>query len=265
MKIRFTKMHGAGNDFMVIDDRELTFPAADAAYIADIASRRTGVGCEGIILLQPSDTADLRMRFFNPDGNEVDMCGNGARCFARRAYELGAAPAEMQVQTGAGLVRAAVRDGAVTLELTAPEGLQLDRALDGVPWPVDSVNTGVPHVVCWVEDPGSVDVVRWGSMIRHHEGFAPGGTNANFARVEPDGTLTVRTYERGVEAETMACGTGAAAVAVLAAERKWVSLPATVHCASGYDLLIDSALGICILTGNAEKVFDGEIWYGNRL
>ena len=265
MKIRFTKMHGAGNDFMVIDDRELTFPAADAAYIADIASRRTGVGCEGIILLQPAEQADLRMRFFNPDGSEVDMCGNGARCLARFAHELGAAPAVMRMQTGAGIVHASVAENEVTLELTPPAGLRCDLELDGIPWTADYVDTGVPHVVCWVEDPDPIDVQTWGSRIRHLARFAPGGTNANFASVGPDGKLILRTFERGVEAETLACGTGAAAAAVLAAARKWVSLPVAVHCASGYDLLIDNSGGRCTLTGNAERIFDGEIWYGNRL
>lgn len=264
MKIPFTKMHGAGNDFIVVDDRALTFPIDDPAFIARIASRRTGVGCEGIILLQPSDVADLRMRFVNPDGNEVEMCGNGARCIARKAYILGASRERMTIETLAGLVRAEVIGEQVRLELTDPSDMALDVSL-GLEAPADFINSGVPHVVVWVDDPTSVDVMTQGRFIRNHELFAPSGTNANFAKVEGDGSVTVRTYERGVEAETLACGTGATAVGVLAARRGWVSLPVAVHCASGYDLVINQVQGTTTLTGNAETVYEGEIEYGNRV
>lgn len=264
MKISFTKMHGAGNDFIMVDDRALTFPLDDPPYIRRVAARSTGVGCDGVILLQPSETADLRMRFMNPDGNEMDMCGNGARCIAQLAFALGAAPARMTIETQAGPVHAQVSDDCVCLELTPPFDMELDLdlGLDGIS---DFVNTGVPHVVAWVDDVQAVDLIKLGRAIRHHERFAPQGTNANFAQVEPDGTLTVRTYERGVEAETLACGTGAAAVAVVAARRGWIALPVAVHCASGCDLVIDTKAGKTTLSGNAVKVFDGEIEYGNRL
>lgn len=264
MKIPFTKMHGAGNDFIVVDDRALTFPLTDQAFIAGISSRRTGIGCDGIILLQPSASADLRMRFINPDGGEVEMCGNGARCFACRAHALGAAPAGMKIETKAGIVQAEVMGGNVRLDLTDPSDLRLDLDL-GLPWPTDFVNTGVPHVVAWVEDVQMVNVPEWGRAIRYHDLFEPQGTNVNFARVENDGSVTVRTYERGVEAETLACGTGATAVGVLAARHGWVSLPVAVHCASGYDLVIDSSRGMTTLSGNAETVYEGEIEYGNRV
>lgn len=264
MKISFTKMHGAGNDFIMVDDRTQTFPLDDKAFIARIASRRIGVGCDGILLLQPSQSADVRMRFINPDGNEVDMCGNGARCLARFARQLGVVSDMMTIQTNAGLVRAEVLEEQVRLELTDPANLQLDIKL-GLPWPSDFVNTGVPHVVVWVEDVQAVDLQEFGNEIRYHERFAPIGTNANFATVEADGTLTVRTYERGVEGETLACGTGAAAVAAIAARRDWVSLPVAVHCTSGYDLIIDESGGRTTLKGNAETVYEGEISYGDRV
>ncbi len=264
MKIPFTKMHGAGNDFVVVDDRALEFPLDDKAFIQRIASRRTGIGCDGIILLQPSEVADLRMRFVNPDGNEVEMCGNGARCLARFAHDLGAAPERMKIETQAGIVHAEVLGTTIRLILTDPTDLQLN--LDaGMQWPVDFVNTGVPHAVAWVDDLQAVDLPVAGSALRFHEQFAPNGTNANFAKVEPDGTLSLRTYERGVEAETLACGTGAAAVAVLAAERGWVKLPVPVHCAGGYDLVINLVRGTTTLTGGAATVFDGEIEYGDRV
>jgi diaminopimelate epimerase len=264
MKIPFTKMHGAGNDFIMVDDRGLTFPCDDTLFIQRIAARTTGVGCDGVILLQPSQTADLRMRFINPDGGEVDMCGNGARCIAQLAYALGVAPARMTIETRAGPLQAEVLDDGVCVELTPPSemALDLDLGLDRIS---DFVNTGVPHAVVWVEDVQAVDLMKTGRAIRCHERFAPQGANVNFAQVEPDGTLTIRTYERGVEAETQACGTGAVAVAVVAARRGWIALPVAVHCAGGCDLVIDCQQGKTALSGNAVKVFDGEIEYGNRL
>ena len=264
MKIPFTKMHGAGNDFIMIDDRERTFPLDDDLFIQRISARTTGVGCDGVILLQPSEIADFRMRFINPDGGEVDMCGNGARCIAQMAFGLGAAPARMTIETRAGAVHAEVLDDGVCLELTPPSDIELDLDL-GLDMKCDFISTGVPHAVVWVDDVQAVDLIKLGRQIRHHERFAPQGTNADFARVEPDGTLTVRTYERGVEAETLACGTGAAAVALVAARRGWIALPVAVHCASGCDLVIDSAEGNTTLSGSAVNVFDGEIEYGNRL
>jgi diaminopimelate epimerase len=264
MKIPFTKMHGAGNDFIVIDDRTGTFPLGDNAFIESIGARRTGVGCDGVLLIQPSEQADIRMRFINPDGGEVDMCGNGARCIARFASDRGIAPAAMTIETQAGLLKAEVVDELVRLELTVPSDLKLNLAT-GLDWTVDFVNTGVPHAVAWGDDISAVDVLKFGRILREHALFAPDGTNANFARVENDGSLTMRTYERGVEAETLACGTGAAAVAVLAAAREWIKLPVSVHCAGGYDLVINSVRGTTTLTGGAEVVFAGEVEYGNRL
>ncbi len=257
-------MHGAGNDFIMVDDRALLFPISDASFIEKIASRRTGIGCDGILLIQPSDSADFRMRFINPDGGEQDMCGNGARCIAKLAVDHGIAPAQMTIETGAGLVHAEVQGKQVSLDLTDPADLRLD--LDaGLDWPVDFVDTGVPHAVVWVEDLDSIDLQATGSTLRHHALFEPNGTNADFAKVEADGSLSVRTYERGVEAETLACGTGATAVAVIAAEREKVNLPVTVHCAGGFDLVIDSVQGTTTLTGGAVTVFAGEIEYGNRV
>lgn len=264
MKIAFSKMHGAGNDFIVVDDRDCSFPLADTGFIRSMAARRTGIGCDGILLLQPSDTADFRMRFINPDGGEQDMCGNGARCIARFAAERDIAPRRMTIETGAGLVKAQVVDDQVRLELTEPVDLELDLDL-GAEGRVDFVNTGVPHAVAWVENPAAVDLPEVGSRIRHHERFAPEGTNAGFARVEADGSVTLRTFERGVEAETLACGTGATAAAVLAVRRGRAKLPVTVHCAGGFDLVIDSVHGAATLAGGAAFVFEGEVEYGNRV
>ena len=264
MKIDFTKMHGAGNDFIVVDDRALDFPIDDATFIEQICARRTGIGSDGILLIQPSETHDLKMRFINPDGNEVEMCGNGARCFARRAFDLGAAPEAMAIETVAGTVRAEILGDQIRLTLTDPVDWRTELDV-GLAQSVDFVNTGVPHVVARVDDLKNLDLPASGSMIRYHELFAPDGTNANFIKVESDGTLSIRTYERGVEAETLACGTGATAAAVIAARQGWVELPVAVHCAGGYDLTIDSGAGGTTLMGGATYVFEGEVEYGNRV
>lgn len=264
MNIPFHKMHGAGNDFVVVDDRGMTFPSKNKDFLASIGRRRTGIGCDGIILIQPSDAADLRMRFFNPDGNEQDMCGNGARCFARLAHDLGAAPAKMDIETRAGMVHAEVAGSRIRLRLTDPSDwrMGLDAGLD---WPVDFVNTGVPHAVVRVDALDALDLPKLGKQLRHHPLFAPEGTNANFVKIEADATLSLRTYERGVEGETLACGTGAAAAALVAARHGWVELPVAVHCAGGCDLVIDSGAAGTTLSGAAEYVFEGEIEYGNRI
>ena len=264
MKIPFYKMHGAGNDFVMVDDRSLSFPVSDREFIARRCARRTGVGCDGILLLQPSDAADLRMRFINPDGNEVEMCGNGARCVARLAFDLGIAAGTMTIGTGAGLVRAQVSGEAIRLDLTEPTDWRFDLEV-GLDEPVSAVNTGVPHAIVWVDDLEAVDVAEQGRHLRFHPLFAPEGTNANFVRLEADGSLSVRTYERGVEGETLACGTGAAAAALMAARCGKVELPVAVHCASGYDLMVDSHGPVTTLSGTAEYVFEGEMGYGDRI
>ncbi len=264
MKIPFTKMHGAGNDFIVVDDRALTFPIDDPAFMVRICARRTGLGSDGIILLQPSEVADLRMRFINPDGNEVGMCGNGARCFARRAHDLGAAPEKMVIETQVGVVRAEVLGEIIRLTMTDPSDWRMGLDI-GVDLRADFVNTGVEHAVVRVDDLAGVDVQGLGHGIRYHELFAPAGTNANFVKVEADGTLSLRTYERGVEAETLACGTGAVAAALVAERQGWVDLPVAVHCAGGYDLTVDLGTGGVTLSGGAATVFKGEVEYGDRI
>lgn len=268
MKIEFWKMHGAGNDFILVDDRSLTFPAGDRAWMAGVAARRTGVGCEGIILIQPSTRADFRMRFFNPDGSEVEMCGNGARCVARLAHELGAAPADMTIETVAGLLRARSTEGLVTLTLTPPRDWELDGALEaaGQRLSFSRVNSGVPHVVVEVADLAACDVRTLGAAIRRHARFAPAGTNANFIRVTGPSALDVRTYERGVEDETLACGTGIVASALTAARRGRVRPPVAVRAASGdiltvnFSLTADSAADVT-LQGPAAYVFHGTLAY----
>ena len=264
----FWKMHGASNDFIVVDDRALTFPAQDTAWLQRVMARRTGVGSEGILLIQPGDGVDFRMRFFNPDGGEVDMCGNGARCIARLAYELGVAPSRMRFTTGAGVVHAEILGDLVKLTMTTPRDWRLGGSLvlDGRTYAYDFVNSGVPHAVVVVEDLAGVDVDRLGRAIRHHADFAPKGTNANFVQITGPNALSVRTYERGVEAETLACGTGIVAAGLLAGKTGRVQTPVEIQPASGDTLIVDYRLtgegaDHVTLTGPAVHVFRGELSY----
>lgn len=269
MKLNFWKMHGAGNDFILFDDREGKTPAGDAAWLRAISARRTGIGCEGIILIQPSSKADFRMRFFNPDGGEVEMCGNGARCVARLAHEIGAAPRAMRIDTVAGLLQAEVRGEGVCLTLTTPKDWRLRQTLqwDGKSVEYSFVNTGVPHAVVLCEDLDACDVARMGAGMRYHAAFAPAGTNANFVSVTGPQSLRVRTYERGVEAETLACGTGIVASALVSAQLQKVTGPVRVTAASG-DVLIVSfdksgdRIENVTLEGPAVHVFQGTLNYG---
>lgn len=261
MQIPFWKMQGAGNDFILVDDRALAFPAADSAFIRRLCDRRRGIGAEGLLLIQPSAAADFRMRFFNPDGTEADMCGNGARCIARLAREIGAAPADLRMETAAGIVRAEVLPAGVRLHLPPPRDWRLNLALT---WKrrktmLHFVNSGVPHAVVVDDDLTAVDVPTLGAFIRHHALFAPAGTNADFIRVTGPDSLAIRTYERGVEAETLACGTGIVAAALVADKLELVRGPVRVKTAGG-DVL-EVGLAPLTLAGPAEHSFRGEIAY----
>jgi diaminopimelate epimerase len=268
MNIHFWKMHGAGNDFILVDDRTGTFPVSDTRWLSGIGARRTGVGCEGIILIQNSDKADFRMRFFNPDGNEVDMCGNGARCVARLAHETGVAPAVMSIETAAGMLKAEMVDDIVKIELTEPRNWETEGSLEinGRQIKYGFVNTGVPHAVIEVDDLASCNVRELGAAIRYHTHFAPAGTNADFIHVTGTNSLSLRTYERGVEDETLACGTGIAASALIAYRLGKVRPPVEVKAASGDILIVgfrvngDSVSNVT-LAGPAVHVFQGDLRY----
>jgi diaminopimelate epimerase len=268
MKIPFFKMHGAGNDFIVVDDRAGTFPAADAEWIRRITDRRLGVGSDGVLLMQPSDTADFRMRFFNPDGGEAEMCGNGARCAARLAAEIGAAPPRLTIETGTGTIRAEVRDENVKLHMTDPRDWRLGRSVEaaGRVWPYSFVNSGVPHVVIRVDAIDELDVGRAGAAIRRHPDFQPAGTNVNFIEIVGPDRLRIRTFERGVESETWACGTGIVAAVLVAARSGWARPPVRVDTARGFTLFVDFSVAgdevrDVTLEGPAAYVFRGCLWY----
>jgi diaminopimelate epimerase len=266
MNVTFTKMHGAGNDFIMIDDRTGRMPWQDHFLMVAMATRRTGIGCEGIILIQPSERADFRMRFLNPDGTEVELCGNGARCAAAFAHAIGAAGKSMTMETMCGLMDAELTDAGVRVwmpEATRKNyGLEVklgDRVVKGA-----FLNTGVPHFVVPVEDVSAVDVVGEGRLLRLHETFAPEGTNVSFVSFRLPDRMSMRTYERGVEAESGACGTGAVACAIVAVETAGLTLPVRVRTSVGCELIVDGdwrgrkCTGLT-LTGPVKVVFHGEV------
>lgn len=255
MTVRFVKMHGAGNDFILVDDRDGTFPADDYMRVAAMATRRSGIGCEGVILVQNSERADFRMRFLNPDGSEADLCGNGARCVAAFARETGAAKSDvMRFETAAGDVDAEILDdGRVRIGMPDPRDFA-----------DDFVVAGVPHRIVPVENLSRADVEGEGRRIRLSPEFAPDGTNVDFVTYRMPNRVSIRTYERGVEAETGACGTGAVAAAVIGVKDYGLEFPVSVKTSQGYNLVVDGVFdgesfsGIT-LTGPVKRVFEGSI------
>jgi len=264
-KLIFTKMHGAGNDFIVVDNRSGLFPSCDTHWIRTICHRHHGIGAEGLLLLEPDEELDFSMRFFNPDGGEAAMCGNGARCIALFAKNRGIADGEMTFRTAAGSIRAVVLADSVRIQLPPPRDIECGVTLDDIPLEVDCINTGVHHAVAFVEDTETFLLENIGPLVRFHAHFAPAGTNFNAVQHCSDGTLAIRTYERGVEAETPACGTGITAAALLAARRFNLSSPISVHCAHGDILHVSfnrdttDEFTTVELTGPAGTVFEGTI------
>lgn len=242
--ILFTKMSGTGNDFIIIDNRDLAFKKAQMAQLAArICRRQFSVGADGLIFIENSVQADFRWQFYNGDGSEAEMCGNGARCAARYAYTRGIGKERMTFETIAGPIEAQMVGDNVKIRLTPPTDIMLSRKvdIDGSEKEIHSINTGVPHVVHFVKNNLLTPVREWGRRIRHHKLFDPAGTNVNFVQM-PEDELHVRTYERGVEDETMACGTGAVASAIIAALHGHVKSPVKVRTTGGDILIIHFSL-----------------------
>jgi len=217
-KLPFTKMHGAGNDFVLLDGRAVPPGWLTPARIAALCDRRRGIGADGLIVVGPSDRADFAMAYHNADGGEAEMCGNGARCAVAFARRLGLAGDACTFLTASGPVEGRTEAGEIAITLPPPRDVRL--GVDpgaGSPFPEHHfANTGVPHLVVPVPDVAAVDVARWGPVLRRGAALGPAGANVDWVQAgEPDAPLRLRTYERGVEAETLACGTGAAATALV--------------------------------------------------
>ncbi len=269
MTLSFTKMNGAGNDFVMLDNRDRSI-SLTREQIARLCDRHRGIGADGLLLVEPAEAgATFRMRYHNADGGEAEMCGNGARCFARYAHRVsGLDAAPITFETPAGVISATYHGEEVEIGMSAPHGYapECPLATDFGPVAVHFLNTGVPHAVVYVEDLETVNVRGLGAALRHHAHFAPRGTNANFAQVEAPGSLAVRTYERGVEDETLACGTGVVATALLHHLRTGETGPIRVRVRGGDTLQVGFEPGetpgtfrAVTLRGPADFVFDGTV------
>jgi diaminopimelate epimerase len=266
--IDFFKMSGSGNDFILIDNRDGSLAVGDCvAFARSVCERKISVGADGLFIIEKSEKVDFRWRFFNADGSEAAMCGNGARCVARFAYLTGIAGTRMSFETGAGIIDAEVRGDIVKVRLTDPYALALDEQIrigNQILF-VHSINTGVPHAVHFLHDLEGFDVFTTGRAIRNHEHYRPAGANANFVTVVDDHTLRVRTYERGVEDETLACGTGSVASALIAALKGLVTSPVDVRVQSGellriyFEPTVDGFTKV-YLEGKAKVVYQGKLW-----
>src|SRR5215813_10174556 len=264
--LRFTKMNGAGNDFILFDNRSGDI-YLDRNQIALLCDRHRGIGADGVLLLEkPTNRADFRMRYFNADGGEAEMCGNGARCFARFANKVARQKAKISFETPAGVISAELKGNLVTLGMTEPTDLRLNVSLSMAAEnkTIHFINSGVPHVVIPVAKIDDADVRREGAAIRYHKMFSPNGTNVNFVEKRGANKIAIRTYERGVEDETLACGTGIVASALIFAASEDCKAPVTVLARGGDELQvgferIDGGFRNVTLTGPAEFVFEGTI------
>ena len=290
-KIPFMKLSGAGNDFVIVNNMRQIVDSTDTDFVnfvtkvcqrrmsvgADgvlLVEKAEGVGMEGFLLPEEAEDVDFRMRYFNADGGEVETCGNGARCISKFAYLNGIASEQMRFLTNAGIYESEVIGANVKVRMSDPTDIRLNVPLrldDGV-HTVGFANSGVPHVVFFVDDLEGTDVFALGQQTRYHDDFKPTGTNANFIRIQPpeglsreqSSRLHIRTYERGVEGETLACGTGSIASAVVSAALGQVKSPVAVNTASGVVLKIyfdveDGAAKNVYLEGDARVIYAGEL------
>lgn len=263
--MRFSKYNGCGNDFILIDDRRFKFPSQNQALIAHLCHRQFGIGADGIILLQSSTSADFKMRIFNSDGSEAEMCGNGTRCLAKFIIELGLPTKAYLIETMENEIMIEFVGDDVRVKMARPYDFK-----DGIPLVVVSkqleahyLNTGVPHSVVFVDDIETIDVDNVGRKLRYHEIFSPKGTNVNFVKIHSNDTLAIRTYERGVEQETLACGTGAVASAIAYAKINNLSHPINIQTRSGESLRVefehkDDRFENVFMIGPARFVYRGE-------
>ena len=266
-KIEFMKMSGTGNDFILIDNRDGKIPEDKMSYLAERACRRReSVGADGMIFIVDSDKYDFEWKFFNSDGSVAEMCGNGGRCTARFALLSGITCESMTFMTLAGPISADVSGRTVKVLMPVPTGLKadIDLPLEQGWLNAGFVNTGVPHVVVQVENIKDIPVNEQGRAIRYHSMFQPAGTNANFMSVKGTDQLYVRTYERGVENETLACGTGAIASSLIANVRGLVSSPVTVTTSGGEELKIHfekegDSFSRVWLEGGTSIIYKGEL------
>lgn len=264
----FTKMAGGGNDFVVVDLRHNQID--DPSELAvKVCTRRLSIGADGLILVEPGDTTDVRMLYFNADGSRAEFCANGTRCAARFSYLEGMAGKIMRIEADCGVIPAEIcDDGKVELEIALPEAEPLRKPLeleDGTT--VDGIwlEVGVPHYVISVEDSvWDLHIDDPGRQIRHHPELQPKGANVNFVHTVDDSTIHIRTWERGVEGETLSCGSGVTASVAVGALNGSLRSPVTVRTRSGISYIVrfertERGLGPLRLEGDARVVFRSEL------
>lgn len=266
--LSFTKMSGTGNDFIVIDHRNRVIPFEQQGEFASrVCREKFSAGADGIILIEDCENADFRWQFYNSDGSVAEMCGNGARCAARFAFRNGIAGKKLRFETIAGIIEAEIcEEENVRVRITDPHDFKDDLKFDlgGISHNGAFINTGVPHVVIFVDDE-EIPVKEWGTQVRFHKLFQPEGTNVNFVSCLAECEIKVRTYERGVEDETRACGTGAVASAIIASIKNKAHSPVSVVTSGGERLTIEFELDEkkcaenVYLKGPARIIYTGEL------
>ena len=267
-EISFHKMVASGNDFIVIDNRRYLLKNP-AVLTRELCAQHVSVGADGVLLIENSRKADFKMRILNSDGSEADACGNGFRCIALYAHKKMRMPARFRFESGAGLVEAQVKGARVCVELVKPSQFQGKAELNvlGNRLHYSFINTGVPHTVIFVEALDKIDVNGLGRAVRNHERFRPKGTNVNFVEVQGRNEIEVRTYERGVEGETLACGTGSTASALISCLLDYARPPVRVKTKSGEILTVNfikqgPKIDKVTLEGSARFVYEGKLTAG---
>jgi len=273
--VEFYKVQASGNDFILIDQRKES-KLNYKKFAANLCQRKLGIGADGLLVIEPSRRAEFKMRIFNADGSEAEMCGNGARCVGLWAelMKRGKKKGEVNFDTIAGILCAKISglkkySGNVSLKMTEPINIKLDISLKilGRTLKINFINTGVPHTVVFVEGLDKIDVAGIGEAIRFHSKFRPAGTNVNFVEVKGPGSILLRTYERGVEAETLACGTGAVASAIISTlklDTLKLNNKVMVLTKSGEELSVyfkryKDKVGDVWLQGKADLVYQGKL------
>lgn len=271
--IKFTKAVATGNDFIIVENEALGSRGqgqGSREYLFELTrrlcDRKHGIGADGLLILEKTKAADFRMRMFNPDGSEAEMCGNGSRCIALYAKVKGIAAEKMRIETGAGIINASVKGEEIKVNLTEPKDIKWNLCLtiNECPYKVNFANTGVPHVVYFVKDIENIDVKEMGAKIRYHSDFSPAGANVDFVKVSNQNAnkIKIRTYERGVEDETLACGTGAVASAIISAEAEHLTSPIVVETRGKETLkvyfdMVEGEFKNVYLEGKAKLVYEG--------
>jgi len=260
--LKFTKLSATGNDFILFDNRDGKLSGNEHQFFHQICQRRQSVGADGILLIEPGDRYHFSLRYFNSDGHVGEMCGNGARAAAYYAHVHKLAPAEAQFDVLGVVYQATVNEDFVKLIMPPPVEI---RAYPGVVEEDDFqeggyLNVGVPHYVLFVNEVDNIDVENIGKKYRYHPAFQPWGTNTNFVQVVDNKNLRIRTYERGVEKETLACGTGTISAAILAKLQKNIELPVSVQARGGIlHVDFDNDMTKILLEGQVKIVYFGEL------